>query len=382
MKRIILVISILFSIAICYGADFLVICDTKIYDGDYNYKGLLKEGEIVKLWDCVIRNEKQNVKLDFDYCAALAINEKKRLCDASTIIPAETIELFDENLLSTKLIEQGLHWTTKTELDILYSQSRSTYYNLHSDFIISDELHRGIYDGPWYEDVCADDIPFHNISFILEDSINYSLHLYVKKITKTNNGYYVETELANNPMVYDFYRNKLFDELLNSKLINLNIVIDGDYLHFYTEKNELLISYALVDSSISEQYLNLMRNDECNLSLVNWPHHADGSCDYYISNKTTTSTHSSTATNNISLNKIMLVTENLKLRSGEATSTQVLAVMQAGTKVKILELGKAETIDGISSNWVKVEVQAGAKDRDGKPIKAGAVGWCYGGYLK
>lgn len=78
----------------------------------------------------------------------------------------------------------------------------------------------------------------------------------------------------------------------------------------------------------------------------------------------------------------MFVKENLKLRSGEATSTQVLAVMQAGTNVKILELGKVETIDGINSNWVKVEVQAGAKDRDGKPIKAGTIGWCYGGYLK
>ena len=78
----------------------------------------------------------------------------------------------------------------------------------------------------------------------------------------------------------------------------------------------------------------------------------------------------------------MLVNENLKLRSGEATSTQVLAVMQAGTKVKILELGKAETIDGISSNWVKIEIQSGAKDKDGKSIKKGTIGWCYGGYLK
>ena len=85
---------------------------------------------------------------------------------------------------------------------------------------------------------------------------------------------------------------------------------------------------------------------------------------------------------NVSKNKNMLVNENLKLRSGEASSTQVLVVMQAGTKVKILELGKAETIDGISSNWVKIEVQAGAKDRDGKPIKAGTIGWCYGGYLR
>ena len=78
----------------------------------------------------------------------------------------------------------------------------------------------------------------------------------------------------------------------------------------------------------------------------------------------------------------MTVSENLKLRSSEATSTQVLTVMSAGTKVKILELGKSEIIDGISSNWVKVEVLSNAKDRDGKPIKKGTVGWCYGGYLK
>lgn len=88
------------------------------------------------------------------------------------------------------------------------------------------------------------------------------------------------------------------------------------------------------------------------------------------------------ASTNVAKDQIMSVNENLKLRSGEATSTDVLTVMSVGTKVKILELGKAETIDGIYSNWVKVEVQKGAKDRDGKPIKSGSVGWCYGGYLK
>ena len=85
---------------------------------------------------------------------------------------------------------------------------------------------------------------------------------------------------------------------------------------------------------------------------------------------------------NVAPSKIMSVKENLKLRSGEATTTSVLAVMSAGTKVKILTLGKQATIDGITSNWVQVEVQAGAKDRDGKPIAAGTVGWCFGGYLK
>ena len=84
---------------------------------------------------------------------------------------------------------------------------------------------------------------------------------------------------------------------------------------------------------------------------------------------------------NVTPNKTMTVSENLKLRSGEATTSEVLTVMSAGTKVKILELGKAENIDGINSNWVKVEVQSGAKDRDGKTIRTGTVGWCYGGYL-
>ena len=51
-------------------------------------------------------------------------------------------------------------------------------------------------------------------------------------------------------------------------------------------------------------------------------------------------------------------------------------------KSKALFIGGTGTIDGISSNWVKVEVQKGAKDRDGTSIKAGTVGWCYGGYLK
>ena len=85
---------------------------------------------------------------------------------------------------------------------------------------------------------------------------------------------------------------------------------------------------------------------------------------------------------NVTVNKIMTVNENLRLRKAEITSSEIITTMQAGTKVKIIALGKHEVIDGISSNWVRVEVQSDAKDRNGNPIKAGTVGWCYGGYLK
>ena len=74
--------------------------------------------------------------------------------------------------------------------------------------------------------------------------------------------------------------------------------------------------------------------------------------------------------------------DNLSLRSEGSVSASVITTMKKGTKVKVLKLGNAETIDGITSNWVQVEVLSGAKDQKGKKIKAGTIGWCYGGYLE
>ena len=89
---------------------------------------------------------------------------------------------------------------------------------------------------------------------------------------------------------------------------------------------------------------------------ITYPSHADGTCDYEdVSSIKTVST----PTTNVAPNKTMTVSENIKLRSAEATTSEVITEMSAGTKVKILELGKAENIDGINSNWVKVEVLAG-----------------------
>lgn len=99
-------------------------------------------------------------------------------------------------------------------------------------------------------------------------------------------------------------------------------------------------------------------------------------------NETSPKTKAALPTTNVALHKVMTVTENLNLRQSEDKESAVLTVMAAGSKVKILYLGKGETIDGTYSNWVKVEVQPGSKDRDGKPIRIGTKGWCYGGYTE
>ncbi len=158
----------------------------------------------------------------------------------------------------------------------------------------------------------------------------------------------------------------------------IRLTIDGDYLIIDNiTRNENITTLVYVKDSLVDELNNLFTNKKVNRANFTWPRHADGSCDYDNSSTAKKASFSST---NVAPNKQMTVTENLKLRSGEATSTTVLTVMQAGTKVKILELGKLETIDDINSNWVKVEVISG-KDRDGKEIKKKATGWCYGGYL-
>lgn len=86
------------------------------------------------------------------------------------------------------------------------------------------------------------------------------------------------------------------------------------------------------------------------------------------------------AETNVSLNKELYVKENLRLRSAETISSAVVTVMETGSKVRIVKLGKEDVIDSIQSNWVKVEVLDG-KSKSGENIKKGTKGWCFGGYL-
>lgn len=73
-------------------------------------------------------------------------------------------------------------------------------------------------------------------------------------------------------------------------------------------------------------------------------------------------------------------TENLRLRKTQDTSSETILVMAKRCHLTVLEVGKKDTIDGITSNWVKVEVHKGTQ-KDGKKIPYCTQGWCFGGYL-
>ena len=368
MKRITCILRLLLSFTLCFTADFKVIRDTKIYDGDYNYMGDLKKGQIVQLWDCSVRNQSNNDKLNFNYSLRLKIDGKKRLVDACSIVPAATKDLFDPDILETTVEKNGKYWTYVEDCDVLFSRDRKTYYEKNKAAIEHYEQEvRGSYDGPWYENVTIRPSAIYNVSITLNNDSR--VMLLVKNIHKTANGYKVLTEvLKYDSFEYDASYKFIKETFIPKAEITLKIVRDGEYLHFYTEDGRTIISCALVDEEFATQYENLIQTNKCDLSRVTWPRHADGSCDYETAVR-------------LQSGKRYRASDNLRLRSSGSTAGKPVVTIGKGTQVKVLGIGAEQTIDGITSNWVQVEVQAGAKDRDGKAIAAGTVGWCFGGYL-
>lgn len=270
--------------------------------------------------------------------------------------------------------EENLRWVPIWYFDALKYKDR--------DLILKGESKRAKWDGDITPDAWYIAIP-QVASFILTNTgMTYYSPLWgqiilifqsVKKISDTKYEVvaYPDIEATDKDITWDIYKEN-FPHIENGNPVRFIIEISGKEMKIYNGKTKK-ICFDLIQESAEwvKLYESFIRTN-------NVPAGLDLPKEYLARNEQINTKDNSS----VSINKLMSVTENLKLRSAEATTSKVLTVMAAGTKVKILELGKAETIDGITSNWVKVEVQIDAKDRDDKPIKAGTTGWCYGGYLE
>ena len=148
---------------------------------------------------------------------------------------------------------------------------------------------------------------------------------------------------------------------------------DGEYLYIYLEDGKTLYAtYCAYDESEEKALQEAIRTNEFDMTKITFPYHADGTCDYE---------RGGGVPGKKIVNGVYRAQDNLRLRVNENTSSEIITTMKAGTRVKILSLGKEETIDGITNNWVEVRVEWNSKDLNGRSIY-GTTGWCFGGYLR
>ena len=292
-------------------------------------------------------------------------------------IPLRTDTLFDEDFLCTNTKKSFL-WLPVYYLDFLKSKQRD--YLLKND---EKDVLIEVYDGEHWIDyfLLENYLKVTNIMIglgIVNDETEHRTYdLNIIDIKKVNHGYDVTVTNGRriiNTMseIYDI-DNWLFSVMPNYTdytPYKLLIRFDGDYLNlFLNNLNTPIQTFFKAYTETQEQIRSLVKINTVDLSRVTWPRHADGSCDY------------ETAVT-LQQGKRYRASDNLRLRSSGSTAGKPVVTIGKGTQVKVITVGAEQTIDNITSNWVQVEVQAGAKDRDGQPIAARTTGWVFGGYLE
>ena len=312
MKKVFLLLCMVLYNLYCFAADYRVIKDSKLYDGNFYYVENIPKNTIVSK-SSTYTYPKRNYNVDYDTGTDIIYKGYEYVIDLEAIVPAETKDLFDPDIVTTSLRKNGKYWTYVEDCDVLFSRDRKTYYEKNKAAIEHYEQEvRGSYDGPWYENVTISPSAIYNVSITLNNDSRVTL--LVKNIHKTANGYKVLTEVLKfDSFEYDASYKFIKETFIPKAEITLKIVRDGEYLHFYTEDGRTIISCALVDEEFATQYENLIQTNKCDLSRVTWPRHADGTCDYETAVR-------------LQSGKRYRASDNLRLRSSGSTAGYSISI--------------------------------------------------------
>ena len=270
--------------------------------------------------------------------------------------------------------------------EVIYGQDRNIIIEYQPLFTKEENIN--FYDGA-YDDM----IYWFTESARYRDRINY------QKFDDSEYGYYIRIGIDGasykvKKLTPDLYELELEDVRISRKEYedllerghdmkfaldatepeySLYFRFDGEYLYIYLEDGKTLYAtYCAYDESEIQALEEAIRTNEFDMTNFSFPRHADGTCDYESGGG---------VPGKKIVNGVYRAQDNLRLRVNENTSGEIITTMKAGTDVKILSLGKEETIEGITDNWVEVELQTGARNLEGDVI-TGTVGWCFGGYLR
>ncbi len=396
------------------GNDYIAIRDTPIYKMKSNWNGIyydaeetLKEDDHVKLYGNVVSDI---AKLYGDVVSGIFINiysaegEGLRV-SANDIKSVKSKQVIENKYLSVPEDETDTVWVREYLLKMIGNQNIQLALDYQPQLKGYGEAN--VYDDGWYAEVLREPMIITNA----EIGLGLSGNIENTVIENTDNGFIIYS----NGTLLDKEEFSGY-EFETDELKRFEFKFDGDYCNIYlSDFGTPLLSFVKLQISEYQKLKKLievprevffnkyqdyneyenqleeyLKQNTINLDEFIWPRHADGSCDYDANGNMTASASDNPDTHAVesaipkpapALGKTAGVTENLRLRTDDKATAEVVTTLAAGTRVRVLAHGRADTIDDIASSWVQVEVLGDAKDKDGNAIERGTTGWLFGGYL-
>ena len=135
--------------------------------------------------------------------------------------------------------------------------------------------------------------------------------------------------------------------------------------HFFTENGVAVYEFEHIGKEITQNEVTLYLQDETNPYKFSKTSKTDGE----------PQGRSKTHKQNDFVNPIC----RLKMRAEPNLGAKVLGTLEAGTLLKIVQVGEQEQIDGVTASWAKVEAVNDEHFVEGGEV---STGWVFGGYLE
>jgi hypothetical protein len=209
---------------------------------------------------------------------------------ADSVIPLETQDLFDENVLYS--LERPL--VSPVFMSALRSNNLNLIY-LHDktewdDFLATQDWRKEDIEyfvkngnGSWLmQYVGAESMRITQTTLNFYSGNKRSLDLLIKNIIKTKEGY--NLTVKGGAYFEDFKRKWKWSVPAEREFFTVLLALDGDYLDLYLEnKNNLIGTFCFVNKEFKIQFNNLRLGYPVDLTNVSLPKRADGSMDYQLS---------------------------------------------------------------------------------------------------
>lgn len=304
-------------------------------------------------------------------------------------------------------------WVLAEYYDILKSQNRNTlikiFPKVEGQYYFVDEHNYEPYEKTWAD---MYEKKFEIIFSYPDEFVGNNDYSQDTKMLYIGDGPYIQFVISDiifnksNVQLYiqspNKYAGRSFDFIINYPVFNktskynFNIYFDGDYFDLYIN-NKLVHKFCRIDENSLAQYQNLIKDNTCDLSKVTWPRHADGTCDYddkIIIPDSVKIVEELKKEFSVKKNAVKVIEKPI-LQKGEYTvlnesdireeskvKSTLIAKIGSGSKVIVKKIGRKETINGITSNWVKINIVPGAENGRGYKLPEYIKGWLFGGNLE